>query len=548
MTDLNGGQIAAKQLAAEGIDTVFGVVAGPMLQLFGALPNEGIRYVGCRHEEAACFMAQAWGYITKKPGVVIAGSGPGMLNTVTGLHVAQDNGWPLIVLGGSTGSRLRGLGGFQETNQVAGAAPFCKWVQQVASTDRIPEFIHLAAGKALSGRPGAVYLDFPGQIPAGRVPEERVQILPQGAPVRPARPDPADVEAIASLLAGAERPLVLIGKGAAWADAAGPLTRLAGLGIPFVASPMGRGTVPDDHPLCVGAARSTALANADAILMVGGRFNWIFQFGRPPRFAPDVRIAHVDIVPEELFSAAPVEIGVAADCTATVEALNEALAERPLRVAESGWVERLRETCEQNEQQTAGMLNAEAKPIHPFRLWREVRDTVERDVTIAVDGESILGIGRIAMPSFLPRHRLNSGTTGCMGTGVAYAIGAKLARPDKQVVAVLGDYAFGASGMEVETAARVGAPVVFVISNNQGIVGSVIQDQLQKGGPPLSTLLPASYEKMAEMVGGYGEQVTEPDEIGPAVRRALASGKVAIVNVMTDPHGTAKSGGYLTGA
>jgi thiamine pyrophosphate-dependent acetolactate synthase large subunit-like protein len=548
VAEINGGQLVARQLKADGIDTVFGVVAGPMLQVFGALPQEGIRYVGCRHEEQAAFMAQAYGYITKKPGIVVSGSGPGTTNTYTGLHVAQESGWPLVVLGGSLADRDRGLGGFQEADQVAGAAPFCKWTQTVRSAQAIPQLVHLAVGKAVSGRPGAVYLDFPGQVPAQKIDDEQIRPITANPSSRPANPDPQSIAAIADLLAGAQRPLITIGKGAAWANAAGPLERLVNLGIPFVASPMGRGTVPDDNPLCMGAARSAALANADAILMVGSRFNWMFQFGRPPRYAPDVRIAQIDVVPEELYSAANVELGVVADCAVATEQVHDALKGRPLRVAESGWIDQLREAAQQNEARIADQLNSEDTPIHPMRLWREVRDNVPRETTIVVDGEATLGIGRIVMPSFLPRHRLNSGTTGCMGTGVPYAIAAKLARPNEPVVAVLGDAAFGFSGMEIETAARMNANVVFVLSNNGGIVGSVIQRSMgQVDGPHIATLLQARYEMMAQMVGGYGEAVTDPREIAPAIKRAQDANTVAIVNVMTDPYGTARGGGYLTG-
>jgi 2-hydroxyacyl-CoA lyase 1 len=536
MAEVNGGQLIAKQLAAAGIDTVFGVVAGPMLQTFAALPREGIRVVGCRHEEQAGFMAQAWGYLTKKPGVVVVGSGPGMTNTVTSLHVAQENGWPLVVLGGSVAGAQRGLGGFQEAAQVAFAAPACKWTQTVDSVARIPEYVHLALGKAVSGRPGAVYLDFPGQLPAATVPEEHVRL-------RPARPhlfrphaDPAGIAAIADLLAAAERPLVMVGKGAAWADAAAPLTRLVDLGIPFVASPMGRGTIPDDHPMNAGAARSAALAGADAVLMVGGRFNWIFQFGRPPRFAPDVRIAHIDIVAEEMYSAANVEVGVVADCAVAVADLCAALTGRRLRSAGSRWPAALLEQGRRNQAAIEAQTASDAVPISHYRLFREVRDCLDRDAIVAVDGEMTLGVGRVVLPSYLPRHRLNSGTTGCMGTGVPYAIGAKLACPDTQVVAVVGDYAFGAGAMDVETAARVGAPVTFVVANNEGIAGHQIQEQLfGPEGPRIASLLPAHYEKLAEMVGGYAERVERPADIAPALRRALAAGTVAVVNVMTDP-------------
>lgn len=553
MADLNAGQVIAKQLKADGIDTVFTVYAGPMTQALEALPREGIRVIGCRHEEQAGFMAQALGYITKKPGVVIVGSGPAMTNTITSLHVATENGWPLVVLGGSAGlsSRqagpTRAWGGFQESPQPVMAVPACKWVQEVDATERIPEFIHLGLGKAISGRPGGVYIDFPGHILGNTVPEDRLALrTSQPLQYRPF-PDPAGVERIAAMLAEAERPLILIGKGAAWADAAEGLTRLVGLGIPFLPSPMGRGTVPDDHPMCMGATRSAALGGADVIVMMGGRFNWIFGFGRPPAYAPDVRLAHVDVVAEEHYNAAHVKVGLVADCAVAAQQIYEALRGRKLNPATEQWRESLRTRADRNAGALHDLCTSDATPISPYRLLYEVRNLLDRDATVTVDGEITLGIGRIVIPAYFPRHRLNSGTTACMGTGVPYAIGASLARPGKQVVGVLGDYAFGAGAMDVETGARVGATPVFVVVNNQGITGRNAQDrQFRPEDGLIAGLLPARYEKMAEMVNGHAEYVEAPHEIRPALERALASGKVAVVNVAVDPKGgTRRGGGYL---
>src|SRR6266568_4116745 len=316
MADISGSEILARQLALEQIDTVFAVYAGPMTNVLPALVRQGVRIIGCRHEEQAGFMASAWGYVTRRPGVVIVGSGPAMTNTVTSLYAAQGNGWPLVVLGGSAGGSARaggptrGLGGFQETDQVAYAAPACKWAIEVDYPERIPEFLHLGLGKAISGRPGGVYIDFPGALLNAEVPEEQIQWRRAAPSVHEPHADPAGIDAIANILAEAHRPLVLVGKGAAWSDASAPLQRLVSLGIPFVPSPMGRGTVPDDDPRNAGAARSAALGGADAVLMVGGRFNWIFNLGRPPVYAPGARLAQIDIDAEEMYSSAELEVGV----------------------------------------------------------------------------------------------------------------------------------------------------------------------------------------------------------------------------------------------
>ncbi len=542
MAEVDGGRIAARQLKAAGVDTVFGVVAGPMIELFAGAQAEGLRVVGCRHEENAAFMASAWGWLKRRPGVVIVGSGPGMTNAVTPLHVATESGMPLVVLGGSTYANTLGVGGFQEANQVAFAAPGCKWTGQVDRTERIGEWLHLALGKALHGRPGGVYLDFPGHLVANRI-DEAAAPLRREPEVTRAHPDPNAIDRIADLLAGAERPLVVVGKGAGWSGATEPLQRLVGRGIPYVCSPMGRGIVPDDDPHFVNAARSAALAGADVILAVGARFNWIFGFGRAPRYDANVRIAQIDVEPEELASAAPVEIGVVADAAVATQALCEALEGRSLRVEESGWLARLAAERERNEAGLEQVTGLDSVPINPYRLVRELRDALPREAAISVDGETIMGICRTVLPSYHPRTRFNAGTTGCMGTGVPYAVGAALARPEHPSVAVVGDYAFGAAAMAVETAARVGVKVVFVVSNNEGIAGHLLQDHmLPPGSPRIAALLPAHYEKVAEMVDGHAERVERPEEIRPALDRALAADRVAVVHVKTDPKATRVSG------
>jgi thiamine pyrophosphate-dependent acetolactate synthase large subunit-like protein len=306
---------------------------------------------------------------------------------------------------------------------------------------------------------------------------------------------------------------------------------------------MGRGVIPDDDPHFVNAARSAALSGADAILVVGARLNWIFGFGRKPRYAEGVRIAQIDVEAEEMLSSAPVEIGIVADAAVAVEALCEALDGRSLRCSASGWADQLSVECEKNEAGLAKVTSLDSVPINPYRLVKEVRDAIGRDANVSVDGETIMGVCRTVLPSYLPRSRFNAGTTGCMGTGVPYAVGAALACPDRPSVAVVGDYAFGAAAMAVETAARVGARVVFVVANNEGIAGHLIQDHmLPPGSPRIASLLPAHYEKIAEMVDALALRVETPDELRPALDRALASDGVSVVHVRVDPKATRVSG------
>lgn len=540
MTELNGGQIAARQLMAAGIDTLFGVVAGPMIEVFAGAQEAGMQVIGCRHEHNAGFAASAWGYVRRKPGVLVVGSGPALTNAVTPMYVANESAMPLVVLGGSAFAGTLGLGAFQETDQLAFARPACKWIGRVDATERIGEWVHLALGKALEGRPGAVYLDFPGELVARRVPEQQVRL--RGAPeIAAPHPDPAAIERVADLLAAAERPLLLVGKGAGWSEAGPALARLADLGIPYVASPMARGVIADDHPAFANGARSQALGSADVIVAFGARFNWIFGLGR--RFAADVKLVQVDVEAEEFTSGANVALGIVADAALAAEQLGEALAGRTLRSSTSGWLAALQEKRRANEESLAQAFGDDSVPINPYRLVHEVRQVLPRDAFVTAEGETIMGICRTAVPSFAPRSRFNAGTTGCMGTGAPYAFGAAIADPNRPSVAILGDYAFGAAAMVVETAARVGARPVFVVANNEGIAGHMIQDfMLPPGSPRIASLLPARYDKIAEMVDGHAEHVDRPGEIRPALERALAADRVAVVHVRIDPKARRLSG------
>lgn len=533
MGEIQGGQLAARQLKREGIDTLFGVVAGPMIEVFAGGQREGLRVVGCRHEVNGGFMASAWGWQKRRPGVFVAGSGPAVTNCVTPLYVATESAMPLVVLGGSAFSSTTGLGGFQELDQVAATKAVCKWTGRVDSTERIGEWIHLALAKAVEGRPGGVYLDFPGEVVA-RMTEESDDLLREAPEVSAPQADPRAIERVASLLADAERPLLLVGKGAAWADAGPAIQKIADLGIPYVCAPMARGTLPDDHPHFANAARSQALGSADVIVMFGGRFNWIFGMGR--RFAPGATIIQVDVQPEEFTSGAPVSLGIVADARAAAEQLGAALEGASLRPASADWLRSLREKVQRNEESAEQSLRDDTSPINPYRVVAEVRDALPRDAIVSAEGETIMGICRAMLPSYVNRSRFNAGTTGSMGIGAPAVVGASLACPDRVSIGVLGDYAFGSAAMVVETAARVGAKPIFVVVNNEGIAGHMIQDHMMPpDSPRIASLLPARYEKLAEMVDGHAEYVEEASAIRPALDRALSSDKLAVVHVRVDP-------------
>lgn len=546
MKPLDGGRILARQLKALGVDTVFTVVAGPMTGVLSSLHDEGVRIIGCRHEENAGFMAMAWGYLNRRAGVVIVGSGPGMSNALTPMYVATASGMPLVVIGGSIASGERGLGGFQEADQLALARPACKWAEGVGGASRMADLVHLALGKAASGRPGAVYLDVPADVIREKLDAGQGRLRQSVPRIALAAPGRQAIDELATFLQGAEKPLIVIGKGAAWADAGSELQELVELGFPYVCSPMARGVIPDDHPNFMNAARSLALREADRILVMGARLNWMFGLGRAPILRDDVRIAQVDVVAEELFSAAEVELGVVADVKLAARELVNALRGKANAGSYSSWIDALDHERRHKLEKSEVQVDAGSELISPWDLVRAVRKHTPRESIVVADGEVIMGVARTMMPSFHARRVLNGGTTGCIGVGIPYAIGAKLARPDLPCVAILGDYAFGAAMMDIETAVRMGVDVKFIIANNAGICGSSLQDYLfPADAPPIARLLPARYDKTGEMVGMHSEHVQGIDALDGALQRAMAAPGPAVVNVQVDPQARHGVGAYF---
>ena len=541
MAEIEGSALVAEALRDQGAEMVFTVVGGPVIEAVGFCGDAGVRPIGVRHEQAAVMMAQAYQYVGGKPGVALLASGPAVTNGITGAHVAYDNCWPVLILGGSSALRQRGRMAFQETDSVTMMRPVTKWAAQVDSAERIPEMIAMAIRYMMSGRPGPVYLDLPSDVLSAKVDEERV---PRPAAVRLAPPpaaDPVAIDRAADLLLNAERPLLLLGKGVRWSESNDDLRELVEtLALPFVPSPMGRGFIPDDHPLCMNAARSTAMRGADVLLLLGARLNWMFGNGRG--LARDAQIIQVDIDPAEIGLQRPVEVGLSGDAGAVVRQLLTAIEQRGQGVgearAEGSWLAELRAARQKNEEVLQPQLDADAVPMTPHRLLRELRDVLPREAIITVDGQVILSAGRQVLQSYTPASRLNSGSNGCMGVGVPFAIGAKLARPDVPVLSVNGDAAFGFNGMEIETAVRTGASVVFVVDNNQGIMGSVLERRMfhSEHAERVAMYTPsARYDKIMEAFGGYAEHVEQPDEVGPAIQRAFASGRAALVDVAVDP-------------
>ncbi|ETX02695.1 MAG: hypothetical protein ETSY2_35045 [Candidatus Entotheonella gemina] len=545
MAQVEGSSLVAQCIQREGIETLFGLAGGPIQDIMGYGPHFGVRPIGVRHEQAATFAAAAYGYVKSQAGVAVLAAGPGVTNGVTGAHVAYDNCLPLVIIGGSGPQRGRGTGTFQETENVPMFKGITKMAVQVDSIARIPEYMAMAFRKARTGRPGPVYLDMPSDVLQGSVDEADVRWVSNYYTDAPPLGNPDQVKRAADLLLRAERPMMIIGKGVRWTEPTTELrTLVETLGMPFLTSPMGRGFIPDDHPLNFGGARSAMMGNADVILVVGSRLNWMFGFGR--QFPADAQVIHIDIEPEEIGANRGVEVGIIGDAKAVLQQLLAELAGKIEGVAEKAaegpWLSALRERVENNAAALAERLNSDAEPIITPRLLREVRDIFPRETIYSVDGQITLATGRQVLLSYTPASRLNSGSNGCMGVGVPFAIGAKLARPEVPVVSINGDCAFGFNAMEMETAVRCKLPIVFLVNNNAGIVGKNLEARmgLPEGYDEYVATYPPDirYDKILEAFGGYTEHVTRPDDIRPALQRAYQAtlkGQVACVNVASDP-------------
>jgi acetolactate synthase-1/2/3 large subunit len=484
-------------------------------------------------------MAHAYSRLTGKPGICFAASGPGTTNLLTGIGNSFLDATPVVALGGSSPLRDNGKGAFQEMDQLSIFKPVTKWADRATDVRRIPELVSKAVRMATQGQPGPVYLDLPGDILYTQVELDEVP-FPRNLPRQP-RPA-GDSELIAeamALLTRAKRPLILTGSGILWSDACRELQQFVELtGIPFYTTPQSRGVIPEDHPLSFLGARSKAFREADVVLVIGTRLNFIVGFGLPPRWAADVQVIQVDVHREEIGRSRTIDVGIVGDAKTVLLQLIAAAPKSFAKPLDLPWIDDLRRASQENEAKALPLLNSDATPIHPLRLCKEVRDFMDRDAVIVVDGHEILNYARQSIPTYVPGHRLNAGANGCMGVAVPYGLGAKMAKPDKQVIVLSGDGSFGMNGMEMDTAVRHNIPLLVVVSNNGGWAAV--------GGMAGRDLGFTRYDKMCEVFGCYGEYVEKPADIRPALQRAAASGKPAVVNVITDPRARSQTVRFST--
>ncbi len=526
---VNAGHLIARRLRASGIDTIFTLSGGHLFSIYDGCRAEGIRLIDTRHEQTAGFAAEGWSKVTRVPGVAALTAGPGVTNGMSAMAAAQQNQSPLVVLGGRAPALRWGQGSLQEIDHVPFVAPLTRFAATAQSADTVGDLVDDALRAAVGAPSGVAFVDFPMDHVFG----EAHDAGRPGALAEPPAPVPPDGNALdvaTALLAVARRPVIMAGTNVWWGHGEAALLRLAEQQrIPVLMNGMARGTVPADHELAFSRARSKALKEADVALVIGVPMDFRLGFGGV--FGGDTRLIAVDRVQPGKAHPRAVAAGLYGDLTTILTALATAgSADHDAWIGELRAVETAARAAEQAE------LTDDRTPLHPMRVYAELAPLLDRDAIVVIDAGDFGSYAGRVIDSYVPGAWLDSGPFGCLGSGPGYALAAKLARPDRQVVLLQGDGAFGFSGMEWDTLVRHGVAVVSVIGNN-GIWGLEKHPmEMLYGYSVVAELRPGTrYDEVVTALGGHGELVASPAEIRPALQRAFASGLPAVVNMLTDP-------------
>jgi acetolactate synthase-1/2/3 large subunit len=531
-TRLHGGRLIARRLKAHGVTKLFTLSGGHLFSIYDGCREEGIDLVDVRHESAAAFAAEGWAKVTRTPGVAAVTAGPGVTNAMSALAGAQQSHSPMLVLGGRAPAMRWGQGSLQEIDHVPFVRPVTKLAATAESTAEIPGLVDEALATAVRAHSGPTFLDFPLDLVFSEAEEpEAGAALPD--PEAGPEPDGDALARAVALLRDAERPVVMAGSNLYWAHGEGALLALVEeLRIPVFLNGLARGCVPGDHELFLSRARSTALQGADVALVVGVPMDFRLGFGQA--FGAETEVVAID-------RAEPVHDhprAVAAALYGGVAAILDAL-RSGARGGGSGrraWIDQLRGAEDERRAAEAAEFADARAPLHPMRLYGELREVLDRDAIVIGDGGDFVSYAGRVMDSYEPGCWLDPGPYGCLGCGPGYALAAKLAHPHRQVVLLVGDGAFGFSGMEFDTLARHGVNVVAVMGNNGIWALEKHPMEFLYGYSVVADLRPGTrYDEVVRALGGHGELVERPDDLGPALARAFEAGRPALVNVLTDP-------------
>jgi acetolactate synthase-1/2/3 large subunit len=529
---INAGHLIARRLRASGIDTIFTLSGGHLFSIYDGCQAENVRLIDTRHEQTAAFAAEGWSKVTRVPGVAALTAGPGVTNGMSAMAAAAQNQSPLVVLGGRAPASRWGQGSLQEIDHLPFVAPLTRFAATAQSPDAVGPLIDdaLRAAAGADGQPtGVSFVDFPMDHVFGEAHDDGRPGALAGSSTVPA-PDASAVDAAVALLSGAQRPVIMAGTNVWWGHAETALLRLAErLRIPVLMNGMARGVVPADHELAFSRARSKALGEADVAVVVGVPMDFRLGFGKV--FGADTRLIAVDRVEPARPHPREVAAGLYGDLTRSLSALAAATP-----TDRQAWIADLRTTETAARAREAAELADERTPLHPMRVYAEVSAMLDRDAIVVIDAGDFGSYAGRVIDSYVPGAWLDSGPFGCLGSGPGYALAAKLARPDRQVVLLQGDGAFGFSGMEWDTLVRHGVHVVSVIGNNGIWALEKHPMEMLYGYSVVAELRPGTrYDEVVTALGGHGELVATPADLRPALERAFSAGLPAVVNALTDP-------------
>ena len=546
----DGFHLLIDALKMNDINTIYGVPGIPITDLGRMAQEEGMRVLSFRHEQHAGYAASIAGYLTKKPGICLTVSAPGFLNGLTALANATTNCFPMILISGSSEREIVDLqqGDYEEMDQLAIAKPLCKAAFRVLHAEDIGIGVARAIRAAVSGRPGGVYLDLPAKLlgqamDAAAGAQSLVKVI-DAAPDQ--IPGPAAVTRALDVLKSAKRPLIILGKGAAYAQVDDIVREFVEKsGVPYLPMSMAKGLLPDDHPLSAGAARSLVLKEADVVVMVGARLNWLLSHGKGKSWGEpgSKRFIQVDIEPREMDSNVEIAAPVVGDVGSCLSAMSAAMGDNWPSVP-ADWMAAIKTRKDTNLEKMSAKLKSNASPMDFHSALGALREIVKQrpDTILVNEGANTLDFARSIIDIYKPRKRLDVGTWGVMGIGMGTAIAAAV-ETGERVLAVEGDSAFGFSGMEIETICRYNLPICIVVFNNNGIYRGT--DVNPTGGAdvaPTVFVKDARYDQMMAAFGGVGVYATTPDELTRAVNEAMDSGKPTLVNAVIDENAGTESG------
>lgn len=543
----DGMHIIVEALKQNNIDCIYGVAGIPITDMARHAQEEGIRYIGFRHEQSAGHAAAIRGYLTQTPGICLTVSAPGFMNGLAALANATVNGFPMIMISGSSDRAIVDLqqGDYEELDQMNAAKPYAKASYRVNKPEDLGIALARAMRAATSGRPGGVYLDLTAGVLSATlsVTEAQKSIVKLEQLAFRQQPDDVSILRAISLLEKAERPLVILGKGAAYSQADEAIRDfIEGIQIPFLPMSMAKGLLEDTHPLSAAAARSFALENADVVMLVGARLNWLLGHGKKG-WSEDVQFIQLDIEPQEIDSNRKIAAPVVGDISSGMEKMVSVLTQNPFSVP-LAWRDILNVHKQVNTDKMQAKVNTVTAPLNYFNALGTIRDVLADypDIYLVNEGANTLDNARNIIEMYKPRRRLDCGTWGVMGIGMGYAIGASTTTGNP-VVTIQGDSAFGFSGMDIETVCRYGLPVTVIIFNNNGIYRGDGKDLSGKGDPsPTDLLRHARYDKLMDAFGGLGFNATNEEEIRHALTASIESRKPSIINVVIDPEVGTESG------